>query len=845
MKKIVTTIFALMIFAIAAHAVPAMPGSFKRIQPDGSVITLTVHGDEFFAWYTDASGSVVEKEADGFYRPVPYSAEEHLARLRRASADRRKINDNSIWSSYENPPETNFGDRKVLVILTNFTDSVFTINDPRTRFYNMLNQSGYSENGGRGSVRDFFLENSHNQYRPSFDVYGPVDLSHSSAWYTKNGARNALTEACQLLDGEINFADYDTDKDGTIDMVLFYYPGHNPAEGGADKNEAIWPHKSTAYGTFDGVKLGNYFCTSEKRSTIDEMCGIGTTTHEFSHSLGLPDTYDTDYEQNGGENGTTEWYDIMASGPYLMDGKCPPYFNAIERNMLGWMSYPTLLTESGQKSLAPIQEDAAFRLDSDNEEEFFILEYRNGEGWDAGLPDNGLLIYHVDQSNNELQLDINNGYGLYNYTASYLWNYTNNLNCLYGHPCFYIMTDTGGLPGSFSWTNMALGGNTSNVTSFNYFQTWDGSFIGLKIDQFDRTSSSFKFRAAVTNQRFFSGTVTDTSLKPIAGAQVVLSQAAYDFNAAPSLLPTDLAGYTDENGYFIIELPQAQNNYMLSIRKEGYVPYAENLTLEESGTVRDYSLFRVGEGTEEALYKRNTAGTIYSFSFGAIDMAVGMVYTAEEIESQGLAGATINTIVAGVYNIDFESLYVVVQFGTERVLTKKQNSVNASSYNKYDITEDNVVIPSGKDVFIGFGLSGVAGTQGKSPLFIQQCTGSSNGGNYYIPNFLSSETMYQLSGSELGDDENDYDFLVHAFVTTAIEDDLSDHGIAYVDLENGVPTVNPPAGKTVKDATWSLDGTPVDTPPATSSLGSGAHTYKVVLRYYDGTSETLWYDVIK
>ena len=126
------------------------------VTPDGTVIVLQKHGDEYFHWTTDASGQVVEKNADGFYRPASMNFQTMAARAEELRAQNR------VWSSYDNPPETNFGDRKVLCIIANFTDSTFVVDNPQQHFYNMLNQPGYSFNGATGSVRDYFVDNSGN-----------------------------------------------------------------------------------------------------------------------------------------------------------------------------------------------------------------------------------------------------------------------------------------------------------------------------------------------------------------------------------------------------------------------------------------------------------------------------------------------------------------------------------------------------------------------------------------------------------------------------------------------------------------------------------------------------------
>ena len=65
-------------------AVPASPKPAVFTQPDGTQIILTMHGDEFYHYLTNEQGEVVEKDADGFYRPTERLS--HREFLQRRSA---------------------------------------------------------------------------------------------------------------------------------------------------------------------------------------------------------------------------------------------------------------------------------------------------------------------------------------------------------------------------------------------------------------------------------------------------------------------------------------------------------------------------------------------------------------------------------------------------------------------------------------------------------------------------------------------------------------------------------------------------------------------------------------
>lgn len=820
MRKIIASLALLLCISATALAVPARPGSRTVRQPDGSLITLTTHGDEYCHWVTDGNGTIVEKGEDGFWRPSTKTLLQHSTGLARRSSGLR-----SRWSSYESAPETNFGDRKILTILVNFTDSTFVVDDPNTRFYNLLNQSGYSENGGHGSVRDFYIENSHGLYRPQFDVYGPVNLTHSSAYYDKSASvAAAIKEACEQLDSQVDFSQYDTDADGQIDMILLYYAGHNEAEGAG--SESIWPHQSTGYGTFDGVKVGTYFCTSElSGDSGSSMCGIGTTTHEFAHSLGLPDFYDSDYEGSGGNNGSTSWFDVMCYGCYLDDGKCPPYFGALERNMLGWIPEPEVLDASGVFTLLPVQENAAFKVLTENEGEYFILEARNGNGWDSELPDVGLLVYHVDKSQNNVS----------GFTANYLWESTNKINAYYGHPCCYLLTDTGDLPIVGQWQNTCFGGAyAGNSLSIS---RWSGDAIGLDIREVAFFGENIVFQAVFSGSRFFGGRVTDTSKVPMEGVQVVLSESAYPFAGTPSLLPTDLVTFSDANGEYSFDVTSLTGqDYVISFSKEGYATFTQNVSVTESFQCLDVAMFGIDEGPHADLYKLNPTGSLTRGAFGAGSYAVAMQYTADEIAEKGLAGAKIASIEMAVSASTFSESYLLVYFDTEKVLNAKVDITQFDALASYDVSSYDIVIPEGKDVYIGYGLTDVQ--DGEYPFYMRANAGTSEGGNFARKDFhTGSPSAWRTPWVQ-------YDFMIYARLDfPAPEETVASHGVAFVKVVDGVPVAVPSANKTVRETVWYLDGVAVGTPPAVSSLSSGSHTYKAVFRYYDGTSETVWFDV--
>ena len=87
-KRILLALAALLAGFQLLTAIPARPGKFSVTQPDGSRLVLERHGDEWGHWLTDASGNIVRKDADGFYRIV---SEEDASSLRETAARRRTV----------------------------------------------------------------------------------------------------------------------------------------------------------------------------------------------------------------------------------------------------------------------------------------------------------------------------------------------------------------------------------------------------------------------------------------------------------------------------------------------------------------------------------------------------------------------------------------------------------------------------------------------------------------------------------------------------------------------------------------------------------------------------------
>lgn len=400
----ILSLLAFLLTPCISMAVPAHSGTRTVSNPDGTTITLRLLGDEYGHVTVDENGNPVELDSDGYWRRSTTTIAQAQARRSRAKA--RQVNRTSF-------PRT--GKVRSLIVLVDFPDVEFATPDIRREVDEMLNLPGFDRREHIGCAADYFRTQSLGQFDPSFDVYGPVRASHPATYYGENDsngddkrAYELAIELCAKLDGEIDFSCYDLDDDGLIDNLYFFYAGYGENFAG-NKASWIWPHAAHIddYGipasarTFDGKVLNSYGCCAELYgSTGTDVSSIGTFCHEFGHILGLPDTYDVNYSDDGTGNHPDKW-DIMASGSYLPAtrncGAVPAGYTAVERWILGWAE-PSEISAAQSVSLAPLQSTAqSARISTADPDEFFILENRQQSGYDRYIPYHGMLIWHVDR----------------------------------------------------------------------------------------------------------------------------------------------------------------------------------------------------------------------------------------------------------------------------------------------------------------------------------------------------------------------------------------------------------------------------------------------------------------
>ena len=424
------------------QAVTAFPYPINFKQVDGSSLTVIMKGDEFLNWketvdgYTllhnktglleyavldknknlTASGILavdIEKrdgEQQNFLAKIPKKIffsktqievnkqlrnlrDAEMVKMAKAPSANNVISEANATSAF---PTT--GNRKLICILMGYANRAFTLT--QSDFNNLFNQINYTANGATGSVKDYYLENSYNQFNLTVDVVGPYTAANDSAYYGNNTNGNAgalITEAVTAADPFVNFADYDNDNNGKVDGVYVIFAGYGE-EAGAGAN-AIWSHASGINVTKDAKVINSYSCSPELRgNTGTNITRIGVICHEFGHVLGAPDYYDTNYNDigDGSYSGTGNW-DMMAGGSWNNGGATPAHHNAWTKVM--FYNWATATTINSPQTItlnnAAENPNSFYRINTTTEGEYYFIENREKHKFDSNIPGSGMIIYHV------------------------------------------------------------------------------------------------------------------------------------------------------------------------------------------------------------------------------------------------------------------------------------------------------------------------------------------------------------------------------------------------------------------------------------------------------------------
>jgi immune inhibitor A len=366
------TLFLFLILTTTAGAVPPSERVFQQLKDEGRL-------DEFIKTMSDA-------HARGF--DIPRSA---AGKLQKGKALVQ--------------PDVH----KVIVILVDFDEKPYTAGYAAatpSQFDSVLFSDDLNPTG---SMKEYYLENSYGNFILQGTVVGWYRASQGSSYYTNYcdgshgmgeypyNAQRLVEEAVTLADPDVDFSQFDNDGDGYVDGIFVVHAGTGYEESGSDCE--IHSHMSGIYPEIllDGVYISLYSIEPEESRDNRKISSIGVFCHEFGHVLGCPDLYDYDYSSKG-----CGYWTVMASGSYNNNSRSPAHFDAWDKWLLGFVTPINITVNQTDVSIPAVEWNqttyAIWPEGNTNSPEYFMVENHQKQGFDSHLPGEGLLIWHIDQT---------------------------------------------------------------------------------------------------------------------------------------------------------------------------------------------------------------------------------------------------------------------------------------------------------------------------------------------------------------------------------------------------------------------------------------------------------------
>lgn len=309
-----------------------------------------------------------------------------------------------------------------------------------------------------GTLTSYYHENSYGKLSVSGIVMPWKKVSHPGSYYAGGplaGSTDPCSGVCQnskvaeLVEAAVKLNDdaglwgqFDNDgpddqanskdDDGNVDFVVVVHPGIG-AECDQSPSSSLWSHQEllsswsghTAYTTKTKsnsknggyIKVDDYVLVPAVACDATTPIQIGVIAHEFGHSLGLPDLYDT--SRNKRSEGLGNW-DLMAGGAWGGDGNSPEmpvHMSPWSKGYLGWVKPKDITTDTGVHALQTyeIQDDVLLVTIDPAKNIYYLISNRQRKGYDSKLPGEGVFILRVDEDRlkttlgqNQVNVDPNN-----------------------------------------------------------------------------------------------------------------------------------------------------------------------------------------------------------------------------------------------------------------------------------------------------------------------------------------------------------------------------------------------------------------------------------------------------
>lgn len=432
-------------YGMEAHAEPVLQtGSIEFKQPDKTTFKGKRKGDERLSYVVvDGTNEIVQYDKDGYWHYTELDKQKKMKKnAGRYGVDRApksRLNVKALTKVDSHVPEievkelakttkadTVQKDRNLLVVMLEFSDTplTYTKKDWYTSIF--ANQEG--------SLKDYMKDATKDQiaYQPvkntqSANVDGVVkiklDKKHPNSGHKTveegkfSEPKAMIKEAFEQVKDVVDLKALDKNKDKLLSpdelhlLVVFSGYSGSVAVEGQGVEPTMWPHRSGAGFSVDGLKLYTYTAVADKikstKASPEYQSSIGTAAHELGHDMDLPDLYNptvAGVTENGAGLGS---YSIMANSHTTMNGKpsgsYPLHYDAYSKVKLGLVK-PTVITKGQTLTINEIKQNDfnVIKLETKDPKQYYLIENRQMKGYDKVLKpyvhSGGIGVYFVNES---------------------------------------------------------------------------------------------------------------------------------------------------------------------------------------------------------------------------------------------------------------------------------------------------------------------------------------------------------------------------------------------------------------------------------------------------------------